>query len=733
MVDAGRKGVNVALAGEGNFGPMSRVLSRSFLFAAFILFSAGAVAGSLKNAFKALEVHNYFLARDIFRKQVKKHPAAAWYGLSVISGRANNPFFDVDSCHAFIVRADAAYSAAPDKERAYIAKEGVDHAAIAEQLARSFELGWEVAKGVNTVAAYDRYLDIYIHSPRTEEAILVRDHLAYQQVRAENTSEAYQRFLRDHPQAKEVYEARNRYNEALYREYTADRQLTSFLGFIEQHPESPYVRQAEDEIFRLETPKRTVAEYRGFIERHPRNHRVNDAWRAIYELHTRDLSTTTITRFLQEFPDYPFVEELVDDYRTASLVLLPFRHDGKWGFIDDKGTERIKAQYEWVEPFEGGQALVGTNGRTGTVNRSGRVVVPIEFDDVSDQSEGTFIVERSGRTGAVDRSGELVVPMVYDDIGEFSSGLAYAEKEGRFGYINARGDEMIPFRFRSAGTFQNGVAVVEVDSGVCAIDMKGNVVVPALYEWIEGFATPVSRMRKGGRMGLVGRFGDVLLPAEYDHVGPFRSGLALVVKEGKCGYADSLGVVRIPLIYDAPVGAASFGDFVNGLAVVARGDKRCLINTRNEVVLPCTYPSLGPATGRLVPFLKKGKWGFAEHDGTVVVTNKYDAAWGMNNGVARVRNAALMGLVDSTGKEILAPRFSEITETTFGTFVVKSEEGVGSIDAQGKVLVQPVYSAVAAFNDSIVKLERGDRFGYFVPEAQRFLWKEDGFDTPLSP
>ena len=234
-------------------------------------------------------------------------------------------------------------------------------------------------------------------------------------------------------------------------------------------------------------------------------------------------------------------------------------------------------------------------------------------------------------------------------------------------------------------------------------------------------------------MGLVGRFGDVLLPAEYDHVGPFHAGLALVVKTDKCGYVDSLGVMRIPLVYDAPVGVSSFGDFVNGLAVVERGDKRCLINTRNEVVFPCTYAALGPATGRLVPFFKKGKWGFAEHDGTVVVTNRYDAAWGMNNGVARVRNGALMGLIDSTGKEVVMPRYSEITETTFGTFVVKSEEGVGSIDARGKVLVQPVYSAVAAFNDAIVKLERGDRFGYFVPEGQRFLWKEDGFDAPLSP
>ena len=165
-------------------------------------------------------------------------------------------------------------------------------------------------------------------------------------IRDRNTSAAYLTFIETYPSAHEVYEARNRFNEAVYRETTADRSVASYSTFIEQHTESPYVRQAENEIFRLETPGRTAAEYKAFIARHPRNHRVNDAWRAIYEQYTRDLSTNTITRFLQEFPDYPFVEELVGDYQAASLFLLPFRQDGKWGFIDDKGTERVKAQYE---------------------------------------------------------------------------------------------------------------------------------------------------------------------------------------------------------------------------------------------------------------------------------------------------------------------------------------------------------------------------------------------------
>ncbi|HRH39269.1 MAG TPA: hypothetical protein PK760_13045, partial [Flavobacteriales bacterium] len=80
---------------------MLRLSSRAFAVALVVLTSLPVLAGKLEKAFAAIEVHNYFLARQMLLKQVKKHPAAAWYGLSVISGRANNPFFHVDSCYGF--------------------------------------------------------------------------------------------------------------------------------------------------------------------------------------------------------------------------------------------------------------------------------------------------------------------------------------------------------------------------------------------------------------------------------------------------------------------------------------------------------------------------------------------------------------------------------------------------------------------------------------------------------
>ncbi len=712
--------------------PMFRSLPRVLLFACTVFTYSSIAAGPLQKAFAALEVHDYFLARKLFQKQIRKHPAAAWFGLSTISGRANNPFFHVDSCYAFITRADAAFTAAPDKERAYIGKMGVDDAAINVQKLHAFGLAWEVAKGVNSIAAYDRYINTYLQSPYMGDATLVRDHLAFEEARTANTAVAYEQFLQKYPSARSVYEARSRYNEALYREATTDGTLAAFTAFIVAYPESPYVQQAEAEVFRLATPDRTAAEYRTFIFDHPKNHKVNDAWRAIYEQYTRDLSTGSITRFLQEFPDYPFVEELVDDYKTASLVLLPFRRDGKWGFIDDGGTERIKAEYEWVEPFEGAQALVGLNGRMGTVNRSGRVVVAVQYDDIADAAEGTSTVERGEHVGAVDRSGTLVVPMLFQEVGEFSGGLAYAAKDGSYGYINARGETIIPFAYLSAGTFRNGIAVVEMEGGYGAIDVRGNVVVPPQYDWVEGFDHRASRMRRDGRMGLIDRFGTELLALEFEHIGPFIDSLALVVKGSKCGYVDLNGRMAVPMEYDAPEAGAGSGDFNNGLAEVRSNGKRCLINTRNHRVFPCQFADIGAATGALTPVRKKGKWGYADRKGNLLFDNKYDGAWEMIDGIARVQTGGMMGLIDSTGKEIVAPAYTELIPAE-GRFIARTAAGTGLIDRSGKVIVPLEFTTLAMMSDELARVELNERFGYLRIADGRFIWREEGFDTPTSP
>jgi hypothetical protein len=66
------------------------------LFSLFLL-PNGLNAGTIDKAFKALQQYNYFDAKALFEKALKKEPSAANYGLAVIYSRTDNPFHNLDS------------------------------------------------------------------------------------------------------------------------------------------------------------------------------------------------------------------------------------------------------------------------------------------------------------------------------------------------------------------------------------------------------------------------------------------------------------------------------------------------------------------------------------------------------------------------------------------------------------------------------------------------------------
>ncbi|MBK7298536.1 MAG: hypothetical protein IPI91_18765 [Flavobacteriales bacterium] len=202
---------------------MFKYLVRAGVVALVFFVSGPVLAGKLERAFEALAEHDYFRAKELFIKQIKKHPAGAWYGLSVITGRSNNPFFQLDSSHIYIERADAAFTLASDKERSKLAKVKVDNAALLAQRESVFGLAWEKALGQNSITGFDKFITTYKKSSHVLEAIALRDELAFDEVKAKGSSTAYRSFLEKYPNARQSYEARKRLDEAVYSGSNEDR------------------------------------------------------------------------------------------------------------------------------------------------------------------------------------------------------------------------------------------------------------------------------------------------------------------------------------------------------------------------------------------------------------------------------------------------------------------------------------------------------------------------------
>lgn len=151
---------------------------------------------------------------------------------------------------------------------------------------------------------------------------------------------------------------------------------------------------------------------------------------------------------------------------------------GMFGYIDGEGRVVIACEYDWVDDFCEGLAVVCKNGYYGCINRHGEVVIPLVYDEASwDGQIGLFGVEKEGLNGFLNREGRVVVPLKYEWRGEFSDGLAMMKRDGYYCYVDRNGDEVIPPLYEDAGTFRNGFAEVVRNGEVYSINTKGEKII----------------------------------------------------------------------------------------------------------------------------------------------------------------------------------------------------------------------------------------------------------------
>ncbi len=84
----------------------------------------------------------------------------------------------------------------------------------------------------------------------------------------------------------------------------------------------------------------------------------------------------------------------------------------------------------------------------------------------------------------------------------------------------------------------------------------------------------------------------------------------------------------------------------------------------------------------LTGFSEKGKWGFKDAQGAVVVKPVYDTVYSFSDGMARVRNKSgkkhVYGYVNAAGKEVIKPKYIAATDFEDGVAIVS--EGMVSLD-----------------------------------------------------
>lgn len=320
-----------------------------------------------------------------------------------------------------------------------------------------------------------------------------------------------------------------------------------------------------------------------------------------------------------------------DSRRDLYVEIIPLKYDRAWNFINDRG-------------------LVEINDKRGFVDKTGAEVIPIKYDwagSFNEEIEGAAAVKMNDKAGFIDKYGEEVIPLKFDHIGKFEGEIAVVKINKKYGFIDKSGRVVVPLKYDDIGRFYyNDVATVEQNGKHGYIDRSGKVVVPIKYDEIDEFGEQIDGLAKV-------QVGEYMVNEKY-------------------GFVNKNGKEVIPVIYDKIVDAG------NGLTIVYLNKKAGLIDYSGKTLFSPKYDWIDNFR---IEFEPEYEW-------------EYENPTYKNIDVAFVELNDKYGLIDKTGKELVAPKFSWHGNFSEGLCKVALNDKFGFINKAGEIVIPCIYDRV---------------------------------------
>jgi hypothetical protein len=223
---------------------------------------------------------------------------------------------------------------------------------------------------------------------------------------------------------------------------------------------------------------------------------------------------------------------------------------------------------------------------------------------------------------------------------------------GGVGFINESGRLILPNRF----TFDENSSLSYV---------------LRQHRFSEGLALVANKYGNEYKYGFINQAGKIIIDYQFDDARSFSEGLAWVEKGSAPYYINSMGVQMIKL----PSNLWAEASFSEGLARVtdnSKGEKgkSGFINKAGELIVKTQFDDAHSFSEGLAAVSLNGRWGFIDKQGTFVVQPKYQSVGDFSEGLAAVKlpNNRL-GFINKSGEMVFSTRFR--FTNTIGAFSVK--------------------------------------------------------------
>jgi hypothetical protein len=278
------------------------------------------------------------------------------------------------------------------------------------------------------------------------------------------------------------------------------------------------------------------------------------------------------------------------------------------------------------------------------IDKSGNLILTPEFEDGSPFFEGLAGVTFREKWGFINEKGEAVIKPQFDDIHYFSEGYCGVSIKDKWGLIDTTGNLIVKLKYHNVGNVQCKIVGVEIDNEkpvqYFTVPDKKKIcesTSASIHSFSEDLLVCSDTNYLWGYRNVCGEW---VIPAKYASAYHFSEGLAEVSRKGDkkelTGFINRNGDEVLPFIY-----STAAAKFSCGLAVACRKTKGedffGAINKKGEWVIEPKLNYLSDFCEGLARFEDKGKSGYIDTNGNVVINAKYDVCWPFQNGIALVK------------------------------------------------------------------------------------------------
>lgn len=218
----------------------------------------------------------------------------------------------------------------------------------------------------------------------------------------------------------------------------------------------------------------------------------------------------------------------------------------------------------------------------------------------------------------------LDVQLHLNDDGQLSDeAVCFGDKvcPSKLGFIGKDGKVLIERKYDYADNFHEGLALVVVDDDYRYIRPDGKFAFDRKFQFADSFSENLAPFIENDLWGYIDRTGATVIKPQFSYAGKFHDGLAAVRQDNCYSFIDKSGKVRTKTEF---YGAKTFAD-------------------------------------GLIPVLSKnGLWGYADKDGSLVITPRFKIANPFSEGRAAVCDTVI-GAETPMQKDVRLASMSYVT------------------------------------------------------------------------